>query len=165
MLDSLFRLVRSTLVVATVLALPAVSLAQSPELNTSTGLTAAGAPLALRGYDPVSYFRADGPELGRAEHQVAFEGATYRFASDDNRRRFEAHPERYLPAFGGFCAYGVSVGKKFDGDPLVWKIVDDRLYLNLNRDIQATWEGDIPGNVAEAERQWRSIHDRDPSDL
>ena len=71
---------------------------------------------------------------------------------------FKAAPEKYVPAFGGFCAYGVAVGKKFDGDPRYWKIVDGRLYLNLNADIAAKWNEDIPGYVAKAKGKWSDIH-------
>ncbi len=58
--------------------------------------------------------------------------ATYRFASQAHLDAFKADPAKYEPAYGGYCAYGVSVGAKFDGDPRLWKIVDDKLYLNLD---------------------------------
>jgi len=59
----------------------------------------------------------------------------------------------------------VAVGKKFDGDPRFWKIVDGRLYLNLNRDIQAKWTEDIPGNIAEANANWAEIRSVAVADL
>jgi hypothetical protein len=96
---------------------------------------------------------------------VAHDGATYRFASADNQRRFEADPRRYLPQYGGYCAYGVSVGAKFDGDPQVWEVVDGKLYVNLNAEIQKSWRADIPGAVRKADAHWRKIRTADPATL
>ena len=78
---------------------------------------------------------------------------------------FEANADRYVPQFGGFCAYGVSVGKKFDGDPLVWAVDDGLLLLNLNEDIRELWMEDEAGNVAKARKSWLSIRDTAPAAL
>jgi hypothetical protein len=67
-------------------------------------------------------------------------------------------PPKYEPAFGGFCTYGTALGKKFDGDPRYWKIVDGGLYLNLNGDIEAEWSKDIAGNITNANTNWSRIH-------
>jgi len=131
------------------------------EVNTSKGLTAEGAPLALHGYDPVAFFTVSAPTPGRADLAAVHQGATYYFASQENLDRFEADPERYAPAYGGFCAYGVSVGKKFDGDPRYWTVSGGRLYLNLNEEIARKFNADVPGSIAKAEAQWRKIaHER-----
>jgi YHS domain-containing protein len=135
------------------------------DVNVSAGLTAQGAPLALRGYDPVAYFEAGAPQLGKAEHSVAHGGATYRFVSKANQRRFEREPQRYLPQYGGFCAFGVSVGAKFDGDPEVWKIVDDKLYLNLNPEIQKSWNADTAAAIRKADGHWPKIRTAAPETL
>ena len=144
------------LVAAFGLALAAPALAVD-EVNVSTGATIAGPGLAVHGHDVVVYFTDGAPTLGSAEFSAVYEDATYRFASEENLDAFEADPAKYVPAYGGFCAYGVAVGKKFDGDPRFWKVVDGRLYLNLNRDIQATWTEDIPGNIAGANANWAEI--------
>jgi len=135
------------------------------EQNLSSGLTAEGAPLALHGYDPVAYFTRGAPTLGTAEHALVHEGATYYFASDEHRKMFEERPAKYAPAFGGFCAYGVSVGKKFDADPRYWAIADDTLYLNLNAEIAKQFRKDVPGAVAKAEQKWAKIEHRAVGDL
>ncbi|HSA82945.1 MAG TPA: YHS domain-containing (seleno)protein [Geminicoccaceae bacterium] len=127
------------------------------EVNVSTGATVPGPGLAVHGHDVVAYFTDGAPTLGSAEFSAVYEDATYRFASQENLDTFEADPAKYVPAYGGFCAYGVAVGKKFDGDPRFWKVVDGRLYLNLNGDIQAKWSEDIPGNIVEAEANWAEI--------
>ena len=144
------------LAAAFALALAAPALAVD-EVNVSTGATIAGPGLAVHGHDVVAYFTDGTPTVGSDELAHVHDGATYRFASQANLDAFKADPAKYAPAYGGFCAYGVAVGKKFDGDPRFWKVVDGRLYLNLNGDIQAKWVEDIPGNIAEAVVNWAEI--------
>jgi len=121
--------------------------------------------VGAKGYDVVSFFEAGQPTQGNGNHVVEYEGITYLFSSDENKSTFEKNPQRYLPAYGGYCAYGVSVAKKFHGDPEVWRIVDGTLYFNLDRDIQKLWVKDIPGNIKKAEANWPQIKDKSPSDL
>jgi YHS domain-containing protein len=128
-------------------------------INLSTGSTLVGPGRAAHGYDTVSFFSGK-PVMGSDKFIIAHEGATYRFADQANLDLFSANPEAYLPAFGGFCAFGVSVGKKFDGDPAFSKIVSGKLYFNLNGDIQQTWLGDVGGNIEKAIAQWRDIAPR-----
>jgi hypothetical protein len=134
------------------------------ELNVSTGGTLTGPGRAAHGYDVVSFF-AGSPAVGTDHFAVAHDGGTYRFATEANLASFKAQPEKYLPAYGGYCAFGASVGKKFDGDPMFWKIVDGTLYFNLNGDIQATWFKDIPGNIVKADAQWSKIRSSAVSSL
>ena len=124
-----------------------------------------GKALALKGYDPVAYFTEGEARVGSDAHVAVHDGAAYRFVSEANRKAFEKEPGRYLPQFGGFCAYGVTVGAKFDGDPRVFAVVDGKLYLNLNPDIQAKWEEDVKGNIGKAETGWQGIRDKDPGEL
>ena len=139
-------------------AVPFIGAAHAADdVNVSTGLTRAGPGLAAHGYDVVAYFRDGKPVIGSDAYAVAYEGGTYRFASQANLDAFKAEPAKYEPAYGGFCAYGVALGKKFDGDPRYWKIVDGRLYLNLNGDIQAEWLKNIAGNVTKADTNWGRI--------
>lgn len=135
------------------------------EINLVPGLSGAGAPLALHGYDPVAYFTQGRPVRGEDGLAYVHDGAAYRFSSEEHRAAFEADPARYLPAYGGFCAYGVAVGKKFDGDPHFWRIEDDRLYLNLNREINETFLEDVDGNIAQADDNWVEIEHTAARDL
>jgi len=135
------------------------------ELNVVPGLSIAGAPLALHGYDPVAYFTQGRPARGSDALVHVHEGAAYRFSSQAHLDRFKQDPELFLPQYGGFCAYGVSVGKKFDGDPRLWKIEDGKLYLNLNEEIYATFLEDIDGNVEKADRNWGEIEHTAARDL
>lgn len=135
------------------------------EVNVAPGRTLKGGGLAIHGFDPVAYFVAKKPVQGSAKHSLVHEGATYRFSSAANMKSFQANPAKYLPAYGGYCAYGVAVGAKFDGDPRFWKIVDGKLYLNLNADIQKTWLKDVPGNIEKAGKNWKKIKHKDPATL
>ena len=160
-------IIRSGLVAAAAVMLAgSVSTAHAADhINTSTGLTIAGAPLAIHGYDTVAYFIQGRARVGKAAFTATHDGAAYRFVSEANKEKFEKNPQRYVPQYGGFCAFGVSVGAKFDGDPTLFRIVDGKLYFNLNPDIQAQWIKDIPGNVIKADRNWKEIREKAPSEL
>lgn len=117
------------------------------------------------GYDVVAYFTDGKAMRGSGYHVADHNGVTYAFASEEHKKLFVANPTKYLPAYGGYCAYGASVAKKFVADPEVWKIVDGRLYLNLDKGIQVKWEKDIPGNIKKADKNWIAIKDKAPGDL
>jgi hypothetical protein len=110
--------------------------------------------LAIRGTDPVAYFTAGRPVAGSPAFTHAWRGATWRFATAANRDAFAADPERYAPAYGGFCAWAVAQGYTAPIDPRAWRVVDGVLYLNYNASVQRDWEKDIPGNIAKAAANW-----------
>jgi YHS domain-containing protein len=119
----------------------------------------------VSGYDPVAYFTDGKPVRGSGFHVTVFDEVTYAFANAEHRKMFEANPQKYLPAYGGYCAYGLGVGKKFVADPEVWKIVEGKLYLNLDKGIQKKWENDIPGYIKKGDANWVTMKDKKPSDL
>lgn len=121
--------------------------------------------VGVQGYDLVSYHQKSGPVRGNGNHTVYYQGVAYIFASDANKKLFQADPEKYLPAYGGYCAYGVAAGKKVISDPLAWKIVNGTLYLNLNTQIQDIWSKDIPGYIKKADGEWLTIKNTDPEKL
>lgn len=139
------------------------------EVNTTTGaVLVAGKPapgLAVHGYDVVAFFAEGRPRQGDAKFAHVHNGATYRFASETNLAAFKTNPAKYEPAYGGYCAYGVSVGAKFDGDPRYWKIVDGKLYLNLDASIQQAWLKDVPGAIRKADLNWPKIAGKLPSEI
>ncbi len=112
---------------------------------------------AVHGYDVVAYFTVSEPTEGDDRFTAEYQGAQYRFASAENRDRFKQDPAKYAPQYGGFCAFGTSVGRKFDGDPHAWRIVDGKLYLNLNKEIQARWLQDTAGYIRGADHNWPII--------
>jgi len=145
-------LIRSAIVCALAVSTIVVAAASAkPTINTS------GNRLALRGYDVVAYRTEGKPLKGVSGFQYEWRGAVWRFASADHRDRFIKEPERYAPEFGGYCAYAVSRGYTADGDPLVWRIVDTRLYLNYSTEAQKLWEQDVPGNIAKGRKNWPHV--------
>ena len=146
---------------AAITASPALAVVDQSTSNVNTN----EGGLALHGYDPVAYFTAGQPTKGSSRYQVGYGGATYHFASAENRDAFKANPATYAPQFGGFCAMGVSLEKKLDGNPHVWKIVDNKLYLNVNEDVAKAWSRDVPGNIDRAEDNWPEVHNQTPASL
>lgn len=126
-------------------------------------INATATGLAMWGYDPVSYF--DGaPTPGSYKIVAVHNDATYRFANEENKAKFVENPDAYAPAYGGYCAYGAALGSKFDGDPTVWKIVDNVLYLNLAPEVQKLWEKDLEANLSQANENWEKIEFLAPAD-
>jgi YHS domain-containing protein len=117
-----------------------------------------GETVAIDGYDAVSYFEGDGTPLeGDAQYTVTWNGADWHFASQANADRFKANPTAYAPQYGGHCAWAMSRGSLAPGDATLYKIVDGKLYLNFNEQVQQTWLKDIPGFIAKSDPAWKEI--------
>jgi YHS domain-containing protein len=116
-------------------------------VNTADGL-------ALKGYDPVAYFTDGQPTKGADQYSFQWKGVTCRFASAENLKRFKADPEKYLPQYGGYCAYAMSLDRIADIDPHRWAIVGGKLYLNNDFLAQNLWSLNKSGNIASADRNW-----------
>ena len=119
----------------------------------------------VNGYDLVAYHTVGKATKGNGHNVSVHDGVTYLFTDAKNKKAFDANPEKYLPAYGGWCAFGVSVGKKFVSDPEAWKIVDGRLYLNLDKNIQADWLKDVSGRISKADKHWPKIKNKSAAEL
>ena len=108
--------------------------------------------LAIKGYDPVAYFTTGKPTPGLAQFSTTYKGTTYRFASVENRDRFIAAPAKFVPQYGGYCAYAISLNKIADIDPEDWAIIKDKLYLNNGFLAQTLWSFDKTGNIARGDQ-------------
>ena len=75
------------------------------------------------------------------------------------------NPDKHIPVFGGYCAYGVRVGKKLDIDPNAYAIEAGRLYMLLNRSTKNLWDKDRERNIAIAKRLWPTIKSVTPESL
>ena len=113
--------------------------------------------LAIKGYDPVAYFANEGPVKGNSDFTATYKNAIYNFASSENRDEFRANPEAYAPQYGGYCAFGVAMGKKFETDPLAWKVEDGKLYLNLDKSVQKRWLENTQEFIQDANSNWTTI--------
>ncbi|MEM9497834.1 MAG: YHS domain-containing (seleno)protein [Pseudomonadota bacterium] len=121
---------------------------------------------AVSGYDVVAYRSLDQSAVGDAQPKAVsglssitaeHNGATFAFATEENRTAFLENPEFYAPQYDGHCAYGVSLGGKVPANPHLWRIVDDKLYLNITPNVVGFWEEDIPGNITQANSNWGGI--------
>ena len=120
-----------------------------PRINT-LGLRG----VAIKGYDAVAYFTRRKPTRGSKQHALRHGGVEWRFASAENKAAFAANPAKYKPAFGGYCAYGVSQGYLVKIEPHAWAIRGGRLYLNYNRSVQRTWNRRPGSYIATANKKW-----------
>lgn len=145
--------------------LPATDARAADEVNVSSGLTLAGAPLGLHGFDPVAMFASEAPRLGVAAHTARHEGVDYYFANAETKARFEADPEAYLPRYGGYCAFGVALGKKLDGDVRYADIVDGELFLFVNEAVFEKYLEDKLNVLTQAKAKWVEIRSAAVEDL
>lgn len=151
----------SVIGITSVILLAACSASRAVE-ESSSPMPAAGVDpiykysgeLALKGYDPVAYFNDGKAVEGSDQFTLAWNGANWRFASTEHRDAFAREPEKYVPQYGGYCAWAVSHGYTAKGDPNAWKVVDGRLYLNYNQDVKAKWEQDVPGYISKGDQNW-----------
>jgi len=120
---------------------------------------------AVSGYDVVAYHGLNQVEVGQKQPEAIpgkkeitadFNGATWAFSSAENREMFVANPEKFAPQYDGHCAYGVSQGGKVPANPNLWRIIDEKLYVNINPAVVGFFEEDIPGLLKVAETKWES---------
>ena len=137
------------LIVAT-LALPLAAQTKSLLNLDKTGL-------AIQGYDPVAFFTDRKPVKGKPDFLARQNGALYYFASKEHRDLFKADPAKYEPAFGGYCAYGVSRNKLVEIDVEAFQIVDGRLLLQYSKGVRDDFNKDTKGNLAKANGNWPAL--------
>lgn len=112
---------------------------------------------AIRGYDPVAYFKEGQPVEGKSAFQTEWNGAKWRFATQENLDNFIKTPENYAPQYGGYCAYAVSQGATASIKPEAWSIVEGKLYLNYDKEVRYRWSQDIPGYIQDADKNWPDL--------
>lgn len=119
----------------------------------------AGKRLALKGYDPVSYFTDGHPEQGLAEYQAAYDDATYWFKSTEHRATFAADPDHYAPQFRGYCTMTLSRGAKYEADPEAWVIADGKLYVFGSKQAVPVFRAQTTSIVEKANGNWAKLRD------
>lgn len=142
-------------------ALPQVwqRVAPSRAYHGARNLTASG--VAMQGYSPVSYLTEGRAEPGDARFRVEHEGVTYFLTSAEQVEQFEREPQRFAPAYGGWCAYGMAVQDKFPVDPTNFKVVDGKLLLFLRNDkvdaLKLWNKGEEGENLRKAAAHWKKV--------
>lgn len=158
----------STMAIAASLAmgaalLPLPSFAYDENSTSAVNVDAKG--IGLKGYDPVAYFTVGAPTAGKADITAKHDSVTYQFSSVANRDAFKADPAKYAPQFGGFCAMGVALERKLDGDPSAWTVANGKLYVNVNKDVMKKYSEDVAGNNKKAEANWPKLINKTPKSL
>ena len=113
--------------------------------------------VTLQGYDPVAFHAIGAAMRGNPAILLVYGGYKYLFSSEENKELFEKAPEKYLPAYGGYCAFGVSLGVLFPVEIDTWEIIDARLVLQFSQEFKKIFEEDTSGNIKKADDNWRKI--------
>jgi YHS domain-containing protein len=112
---------------------------------------------AISGYDAVSYFTKSKPIQGNEKFVYSWNGAKWYFESADNLKAFSSNPDRYAPQYGGYCAYGMANGYKAPTEKDAWTIVNGKLYLNYNKEVQKLWVDKQSEFIGKADKNWPSV--------
>jgi len=136
-----------------VLLVTAVSFAQKSEVFIK-------GDAAINGYDAVAYFTQNKPVKGITQYNFSWKGASWLFSTKQNLEAFKAHPEKYAPQYGGYCAYGLSRGYKAPTEADAWSIVNGKLYLNYNKEVRDIWNKDQAGYIQKADGNWPGVKNK-----
>jgi YHS domain-containing protein len=146
-----------TIVIATVMIFASSTFAQDKMANNIDNSN-----IALQGYSPVSYLDLGLAQKGVKEYKSEYEKVVYYFTSAEQKSTFDKNPKKYLPEYGGYCAFGVYAGAKFRPDPNKFIVKDGKYFLylyNLELDAQQLWlnEKDHKKLVAKADENWKKL--------
>lgn len=116
--------------------------------------------IAIEGYDPVTYFTGK-PQEGKDDITTSYNGVVYYFTSEENKEAFNNNPDKYEPAYGGWCAYAMGeTGEKVKVDPETFKIIDDKIYLFYNfwgTNTLEPWNKNEQSLKTKADKNWKQI--------
>jgi YHS domain-containing protein len=113
--------------------------------------------VALHGYDPVAYFTEHAAVKGEDRHRASYNGATYYFASDANKKLFQRDPAKFAPQYGGYCAMAVSMGQLEDADPTMFVVHQDKLLVQRNEKAHQMFMSNVDANHRRADQQWPAL--------
>jgi YHS domain-containing protein len=116
--------------------------------------------LANQGYDVVAYHTQKKALKGDAKFSEWYHGAKYNFISEEHQNLFRDNPEQYLPQYGGFCAYAMSLGKVRPVNPEIWSIEDGRLMLQHTQEAYDLFYKDVKGNIVKADENWPGVEQK-----
>jgi YHS domain-containing protein len=112
---------------------------------------------ALAGYDPVAFFTDAQAVKGQPTLHADHAGATYYFATEAHRMAFLAEPKKFLPAFGGYCAWAVSKNDTAKVEIDTWQVTEGRLLLNYDQSIKKKFNQDLKVSLAKADGHWPAL--------
>ena len=105
----------------------------------------------------MAFLKDNKPVRGKEDLRFAYKGSTFVSASAANRAAFVANPDKYAPQYGGYCAFGTARGYKADIDPSTFTVIDGRLYLNYNAQVQREWAADTVRFIRQADERWPTV--------
>ena len=130
----------------------------APPVNViKPGIFGGTGDTAILGYDTVAYFTDGKPVKGQDKLVAEYMGAKWLFASQAHLDAFKAEPAKYAPQYGGYCAYGVSQDNLVSIEPDKFKVLDGKLYLNYNAEVQAKWLQDPQGFIRTADTRFQAL--------
>lgn len=137
----------------------AAAVSAAPAINTlkNSALFSSRTDTAINGYDTVAYFTQGKPVKGSDSFVFQWKEAKWKFSTQANLDLFRASPEKYAPQYGGYCAYGVANGNLVKVDPEQFTVLDGKLYLNYDADVQQAWKQDIPGFNTLADSKFQAL--------
>ena len=147
--STMISTVCAALVLATLFA-PSARADSASDVNVIGGI-------ALHGFDPVAYFTQNKAVLGSPHFSAMHHGVAYEFASKEDQAAFQANPEKYVPQYGGFCAFATSRGIKADADPHEFAVSNGKLYVNNNEQALNLFQEDVAGNIEKADHNWPDV--------
>jgi YHS domain-containing protein len=109
------------------------------------------------GYDVVAYFAENMPVEGNDSFTTEYKDVNWNFSSQANLDKFKQNPEMYVPQYGGYCAWAVANGDTASGDPLQWTVLDNKLYLNYDVEIQTMWNADRENLIVRGDMNWPGV--------
>ncbi len=112
---------------------------------------------AVSGYDTVAYFTVGKPVKGDKKISTEWNGATWLFSSEEHKNLFVANPEKYAPAYDGHCAFAAGINKKVSAKPTLWKIIDDRLFLNFSKAANERWLDNPESYIEDGDENWKEL--------
>ena len=139
------------------LIVPLLSLVFAFSLHAQEGHFYNTNGVAIKGYDPVAYYSQNRAVVGNVTLTFDWSGSIWKFANKENLQSFSKEPEKYAPAYGGFCAYGTSEKHLSPTDPNAWTIVNNKLYLNYNLKVKDLWIKDTAIRIRAANNYWTTL--------
>jgi YHS domain-containing protein len=114
----------------------------------------------LKGYDPVAYFNQGKAVMGNPSITSPYKGATYLFASREDKAEFDKSPAKFEPQYGGYCAYSMSKGERHDIDPKAFHIHKGKLYVCETPEQMKKFSANIDAYSSKADQNWLKIGPR-----
>jgi YHS domain-containing protein len=111
-------------------------------------------PLALEGYDVLTYFDLTGAKFGQDSFQAVYQGKRYLFSNEENQQKFANDPQSFLPQFDGHCAQSVAMKKDMPANPAIYTLEQGKLYMFNDEAAKQEWSRDSQQSLLVANNNW-----------